>query len=145
MSTPASGLAVDERLDNSNHLVPCTLFLGELPPARGRQRIEARLAIGVCRPPGAPDKAALLQSHQCRVERAHVELQHACRDLLQPCRDGVTMESAERLERLEHHQIERPLQDFRLCVVFIRHTNGIARLPLEDQMRANSHARLPRV
>src|SRR4030095_890587 len=47
------------------------------------------------------------------------------RDLLEPGTDGVAVLRPQRRERLQHHQVERAAQDFRLGRSFIRHPNGL--------------------
>src|SRR5688572_28546962 len=111
------------------------LFFGlERALPRGGEAIEARLAIAVSRAPRATKEPALFEAHQRRIQRAHVDLQGALRDLLEARRDGVAVRRAEDRYCLQHHQIERALQDVGLPGISICHANGIARALLEGQM-----------
>jgi hypothetical protein len=121
-------------MDDSGHAIPRFALLRELAAARGRERVEAGAAIRVGRAPGAAHEASLLQAHQRRVERAHVELKHPARDLLEASGDGVAMHRTERVEGLQNHQVERALQHVCLLSDFVRHSNGIALVALERQM-----------
>src|SRR5207244_12138787 len=97
--------------------------------------VEARLAVGVGRAPLSSNQAALLQAHQRGIEGAHVELQRAAGNLLQPRGNRVAVERTEGAQGPEHHQIERALEDVGPGSPSIRHANGILQ-SLEDQMES---------
>ena len=84
---------------------------GQLLPAGPRDRVELRLAVVVRRAPARRDPAALLQAEQRGVDRALIELQDVLADLLDAPGDAVAVQRPHRVERLQHHQIERALQD----------------------------------
>jgi hypothetical protein len=44
------------------------------------------------------------------IQRAYVELQRAARHLLEPRGNREAVQGAERVERLEHHEVERSLK-----------------------------------
>src|SRR5436190_15766334 len=91
------------------------MFLSrELTPARRRDRVEPGFAIGLRSAPISADEASLLQPHQRRIQRAHVELQGAAGHLLEACGDRVAVQRPERIQRLEDQQVERALQDLSL-------------------------------
>src|SRR5262249_55062235 len=93
--------------------------------------VVARPPIGLGQGPARRDPAAGLEPGEAGVERAHVELQRAARDLLQPRGDGVAVLRPERGQRLQDHEVERPLQDDGAC---IRHANGAYAGPFGCQM-----------
>jgi hypothetical protein len=84
---------------------------GELPSSRRRDLVEARPAIVLRRPPLPAQEPALLQAHQARVERPHIELEGAVGDLLQPRRDRVAVRRSQRRQGLQDHEVQRALQN----------------------------------
>src|SRR5690349_21405595 len=132
VTTRASRLpaALEERAHDRRPLRPLG-FLGlELAPPGGGDRVEARAAAGVGDAPGAADEAALLEAHEPRVQRAHVEAERSAGDLLEPCRNRVAVQRPERGERLQNHEVERALQNVGPAPVSIRHSNGVCRVSI---------------
>src|SRR3954463_14140559 len=80
--SPASALLVQQGVHERDGAVPLGLAGGELPPSHGRDRVEARLPVVVGHAPGGAYAAALLEAHEARIERTHVELHASARDLL---------------------------------------------------------------
>ena len=60
---------------------------------------------------GAP---LLFKPEQRRVNCPLVESERALRHLLDPTRDAVAVQRPHRVERLEHHQVERAVRNFRV-------------------------------
>src|SRR5258708_6314465 len=60
------------------------------------------------------DPADLFQLQQGGVERALVERQLVAADLLDAAGDAITVERAQRLEGLEHHQSQAAVEDVAL-------------------------------
>src|SRR5260221_12411135 len=112
------------------------MFLSrELTPARRRDRVEPGFAIGLRSAPISADEASLLQPHQPRIQRAHVELQGAAGHLLEACGDRVAVQRPERIQRLEDQQVERALQDLSLGLWLTGHANDLSPRTLERQMK----------
>src|SRR5215475_6478146 len=95
-----SFLLVKERVDDGRHPVPLAPFGRELPASCGRQAVEARFSIVVRDAPGTANQTALLETHQRRVERPHIETQRAFRDLLDARGKGVSVQRTQRRQRL---------------------------------------------
>lgn len=57
-----------------------------------RERVETRLAIRFGGAPIPSDQTALLQSHQRRIERAHIKVQRAAGHLLEARGNGVAVQ-----------------------------------------------------
>src|SRR5439155_14527709 len=112
------------------------MFLSrELTPARRRDRVEPGFAIGLRSAPISADEASLLQPHQRRIQRAHVELQGAAGHLLKACGDRVAVQRPERIQRLEDQQVERALQNLSLGSWLTGHANDLSPRTLERQMK----------
>src|SRR5438874_6207081 len=112
------------------------MFLSrELTPARRRDRVKAGFAIGLRSAPISADEASLLQPHQRRIQRAHVELQGAAGHLLEACGDRVAVQRPERIQRLEDQQVERALQDLSLGLWLTGHANVLSPRTLDRQMK----------
>src|SRR5262249_9102827 len=97
--------------------------------------------------PVARHEAALLEPHQRRIERAHVELQRAAGDLLDPLGNRVAVQRAERRQRLQHHEVERALENARLALSSIGHANRVGLLRWDvkwwNEIALRAHPRLP--
>src|SRR5579862_5777061 len=90
----------------------CQLFL-----AACRDRVELRPAVVLRGPPLRRDPPLLQQPHQRRVHRSLVQLQHVPADLFDAPGNSKPMLPAQRMQRFQNHQIQRPLQHFRfLCI-----------------------------
>lgn len=57
-----------------------------------------------------------MQTQQRRIDRPLVQFQYAIADLLNPPCDAVPVQRPKPVERLEHHQVERALQNIRSCI-----------------------------
>ena len=82
-------------------------------PAAG-EPVELGLAVVVGEPPGRRDRALLLQLQQGGVDGPVVQREDVAARLLDPAGDPVPVQRPEALERLQHHQGQRPLPDVRL-------------------------------
>ena len=99
-------------------------------------RVEPGFAIGFRGAPIPAEQATLLQPHQRRIQRAHIELQRAAGHLLEARGNGVAVQRPERIQRLKDHQVECALQNVGFgSSGFIRHANGISLRALERQMK----------
>jgi hypothetical protein len=85
----------------------------QLAPPGGGQRIETGVAVVLGRADARLHPAALLEPQQRRIDRPLVERQRRSRHLLDPLRDAVAVQRPERVERLQHEQIEGAAQDVR--------------------------------
>src|SRR4029453_18137714 len=95
------------------HPLPVAGFFGELFSAGGGERIELGLAILLRRTPLAGDPPFLLHAEERGVQRALVEVQEISADLFNPSRNPIPVEGTKRLQRAQHEQDERALQDIR--------------------------------
>ena len=102
---------VHQRVDDADHPVPRLFLLGELAPASRRERVETGLAVCFGGAPIPEDQTALLQPHQRRIKRAHIELQRAAGHLLEARGNGVAVQCPERIQRLKDYQVEGALQN----------------------------------
>src|SRR4051812_7438945 len=67
--------------------------------------------------PGCGDPSSLLQPNQRRIDRSLVQQHSVPTHLLDPARDSVTVHPSHRSERLQHHQVERALQQLELVLL----------------------------
>src|SRR6185369_12246387 len=74
-------------------------------------------AVALRRAPLGRDPALLHQAQQRVVDGAFVQPQSIVANLLEATRDSISVQRPERVEGLEHHQVERALQHLRavLC------------------------------
>src|SRR5437762_2572646 len=100
--------------DYAGDALPVFRFGRQLAAARFRDRVELRLPVVLRRAPGRGDPPPLLQPQERCVDRPLIELQHVVADLLDPPRDAVAVQRSHRFERLQDHQVERPLENVRL-------------------------------
>src|SRR5438045_594210 len=88
-------------------------FLG-LPRQRARAGFGDGVILGVATPiglpPSATNPAALLEADEGGIQRPLVERQGMLSDLLKSRRESVRVLWAHRLERAQHDQVKRPLQ-----------------------------------
>ena len=125
-------------MHDGRHAIPLGLLGRKLPPSSGSDCIESGLPVVVGETPVGPHKAALLQAHEPRVQRAHIESERTARDLLEARGDRVAVQRAERGDSLQDHEIERTLEDVSLGLLSVRHTNGVSVVLLECQMNNGS-------
>ena len=95
------------------------------PPRRGN-RIEPCLAIVVRDAPRGAHEPALLEAHETRIQRAHVEPKRAAGHLLQARGDCVAVQWPERRHGLQHHQVERSLENLDLGRLSVSHPNEVS-------------------
>ena len=119
MPTRLPGLAVLSRglqhsVNDGRHLLPSFGFLAKLFAAAFGQGIVLGFAIIFGNAPLGLNPPALLQPEKGRVKRPLIEVEHILRDLLNALCNSVTVHGAEGVEGFEHHQIEGPLQYFRM-------------------------------
>src|SRR5204862_44885 len=98
----------DHQSDGVRETFPAFELARELPSARGRERIELRLAARVGDSLLRPDPSLLLEAMQSRIERALRDLQGVPAHLLDALPDRPAVLRFER-QRLEDQQIERAL------------------------------------
>ena len=87
------------------------------PPCRG-QRIKSGAAPARRHSPFRLDPSPFLQARQRRMDRSLVQPQPAAAHLaaahiLDPPRNAVPVQRTHRFNRLQNHQVQRPLQNFR--------------------------------
>jgi hypothetical protein len=58
----------------------------------------------------------MLQAQQGGIDGSLIELQQVFAHLLDPARNAVAVQRPHRFQRLQHHQIERALQDGGLVI-----------------------------
>src|SRR5262249_12662773 len=104
-------------VDDAGDLLPALLLTRQATASRASDRVETSLAIAVGDAPRRADPAALAEPKQGGVHGALVETQHAVADLFETAGNAESVKRTEGLQRLEDHQIERPLQYFRAAVV----------------------------
>src|SRR6476661_5185122 len=100
----------------SNHSADALPVLGlrcqPLSPCP-RDGIKLGFAIVIRCPPSAGNPPSLHQPHQRRINRSLIDLQSLFADLLDSSRDSVAVQWPHRGQRLQHHQIQCPLQNLR--------------------------------
>src|SRR5262249_34439768 len=92
-------------------LRPALLFESELLAALGGKGVEARVAVLLGDVPLRPHPAVPLHAMQRRVERPFLDAQQIGGDALDVRGDGVAVHPTVRIERFQHQQHERALQD----------------------------------
>src|SRR2546422_747501 len=81
--------------------------------AGSSDRVMLGRAVSARGPPVGRYPALLFQPQQCRIERALIQMKRVLRNLLDTLSDAISMLPAERVQRLQHHQVESSLQDVR--------------------------------
>ena len=89
----------------------------KLLAARASNAIEARLPVILGRTPIGGDGAFVFELEQKGIEGALIDGKQIAADLLDAACDAISVQRAERIERLQHHQRERAL----LNVFFLSH------------------------
>src|SRR5689334_1004245 len=79
--------------------------------ARSRDRIKPGAPVVFAGPPFAFDQPLLLEPKKSWIDRALVQRQDAPSHLFDAASDTETMQRAEGLQGLEHHQVERAIGD----------------------------------
>src|SRR5271167_1852368 len=95
-----------------------------------RDRVKFGLAVVPGRPPLRSDPPLLQHAQQRRIHRTFVQTQYVAADLLDSPSNPEPVLRPQRMKRLQNHQVQRPLQHFRLLCV--RH--GV--LPLHSPKEA---------
>jgi hypothetical protein len=72
------------------------------------------------KPTSDSNPALLLQSQQRRVHGAFIQLEHIATHLLEAPRDAEAVQRSHRVQRLQDHEVQRPLQYFRCFPVHER-------------------------
>src|SRR5438094_878315 len=96
---------------HAGNTAPVLRFARELASTGPGDRIKPGFPVVLRGAPARLNPAPLQQPHERRVHRSLVELQHVFAHLLDAPRDPVAVLRAQRLERLQDHEIERALQD----------------------------------
>src|SRR2546428_131477 len=94
-----------------------------------------RLNMGTLYPGLMRLESTLLEAHQSGIKRAHVEPMGATGNLLESSGNCVAVQGSQHIQRVEDHEIQSSLQDVGFRRLFVRHTNGVYRFPLECQIR----------
>src|SRR2546427_2498621 len=135
---PHRSCFLQETVDDRHDPRPFLRFGGQVLAARSGDLVEPGAAIVVARAPRALDEALLLEAEQRWIDGALIEREHAARRLLDPPRDAVAVLRTHDLQRLQHHEVERPgrefgrerhvdgLQERRISPVGCQHENATA-------------------
>src|SRR6185295_15713056 len=87
------------------------LFVNLLAAARG-ELVELRLAVALRDAPARLDAAPVLEAKEGWIQRALIQVEQALRHLLDPFRQAKPVLRTHRVQRPEHHEIERALEYF---------------------------------
>src|SRR5947209_15797724 len=94
---------------NRGRRFPILRLALQLLPSRARQAIELCLAIIVRDAPLRRDRAFLLQLDQRRIQRAVIHLKLVAAGLLDAAGNSIPVQRPHGVQRLHHHQRQRPL------------------------------------
>src|SRR5262249_13758824 len=97
--------------------LPLLDFGREVSTASARELVELRAPLVVALAPMRGDPPPLLETHEGRINRALIETQQVVRHLLDPPRDPIAVRGAQRVERLQHHDVEGSLHHIRFRVL----------------------------
>src|SRR5712692_8981685 len=129
-STRSMGLVLTPQPQHpANHAgdaLPTLSLPSQLFPASLRDRVELRLAVAFRGAPLRRNPALLHQAQQRVVDGAFVQPQSIVANLLEATRDSISVQRPERVEGLEHHQVQRALQHLR-AVLCHGHRCNVAR------------------
>src|SRR6266566_3223199 len=95
--------------DRLRQALPICPFALQLPASRPRQLVEFGVAARFGGFPFGLEPSARLETVESRIERALLDLKNVLRDLLQPLRNGVAVQWAER-GHLKNQHVERALE-----------------------------------
>src|SRR5262249_43646786 len=107
--------------DDAGDTLPVRGFGGELLAADSRNGIELRLAVVFRCSPRGRDPALLHEPDKAEIDGALVYSQRISAELLDTPGDAVSVQRSHGGQGLQHHQVERALEDLRFSV---RHTNS---------------------
>ena len=99
-------------------------FALDLASPRARQLVKLSPPVRLRHAPCRPDPAPLLEPQQRRIQRSLVERQRAAGDLLNALGEPEAVLRPHSLERAQHHQVERALQNIGFRV-FCRHPREV--------------------
>src|SRR5262249_39004923 len=133
--------------NDSNHSPPVIGFFGQLPPARFCNLEELGFAVVFRYAPLGPDKSALLQSDESRIDRALIKEQNLIADLFDSAGDSPAVQRPHTFKRLQNHQVQRSLQDLRsvpghvdLLLIFNWNIEGAPVVCQQEEKRRRSPA-----
>ena len=129
-----------EARDDFGRLRPLAHFRGKLFLAGLRDPVELGAAIVLRHAPFRRDGAFLFELEENRVERAVVDGQQVVAGLLDAARDAISVLRPHGIERLEDHEGQRALPDFRLRT-HIGFPNEYGRIPVGKQQDIGSAMR----
>src|SRR5438094_5155660 len=98
------------------HTFPIFGLGRELFPTSPRDGIELRLAVVLGGAPLSAYPALLHEANEAEINRALVHSECVSADLLDPERDAISVHRPECVKSLQHHQIERALENVRLAI-----------------------------
>src|SRR6266446_8955016 len=98
--------------DHAGNPFPAFGFTSQLFASGFGDRIEPRPAVVFRDAPLRTNPALLREAQQRGVYRALIQPQHLLAKLLDAPRESVPVQWPERIERLQHHEVQRPLQHF---------------------------------
>src|SRR5712692_9973604 len=135
--------------DHAGNAFPTLGFTSPLFAPRFGERIEPRLTVVFRGAPLRADPALLREPQQRGIYCALIQPQHLLAELLDAPRDPVPVQWPQSIERLQHHEIQRPLQYFR-AVLCHDHRSILAQLLCDCHRSATyvprgdrSHAKQP--
>src|SRR5687767_4298570 len=108
--TPPSSSGRQHALDRTDHAIELGLFGGKLPPAGGRERVEARATVVLRGPPLGLDAAIQQEPLERWIQCALPDPQHVIGRQPQVLDDAVTVFGTAR-ERLQDEELERAGQE----------------------------------
>src|ERR1019366_5702343 len=92
--------------DQAGSTLPALALASELFAPGPGDGIESRLAIILRGAPLGTNPSVLRQPQQRGIYRALVQPQQFLAELLDPPRDSIPVQRPERIERLQHHQVQ---------------------------------------
>lgn len=104
-------LLSEHLVDRRVHSSPISLFLGQLLPAGGCQRVRFRATSAFQLSPFAFDPAAFFQAMESREERTGADDEHSVRHLFDPVRDAYSVQWSQ-FQRPENEEVQRALKEF---------------------------------
>src|SRR6185503_1513758 len=101
----AAHLPLNDQADDLRKALPLFELIAKLAATAGGDRVVARAAVVLGRPPDALDVAAMLEALERRIERSLIDVETSARHLLNPDADAPAVHRLER-QRLEDKEID---------------------------------------
>src|ERR1700721_694420 len=108
----------------AGHTFPVLGLALQLFRALPGNRVEPCLPVVLARSPLRGDPSLLLQPQQRRVYRSFVQIEDTVAYLLDPPGNSESVQRPQRVERLQHHQVQRSLQHFRFAFAHLLRSFG---------------------